>query len=102
MAYTFCQKITVSEHLQYFRSGEEARILAVTHRIRQVLQKEPMDILSKHQAQALEWILYQDARQLKANASEFVSRYALALLYYTTTEQGPWNYCNPNQTIQTR
>ena len=81
------------------KSTEEARILAVTHRIRQALQKEPLDaVFSNHQARALEWIVSQDALQLEANASDLVSRYALALLYYTTTEQGPWNYCNPSQT----
>lgn len=48
---------------------------------------------------ALQWILYGDPLELSANDPNLIQRYVLALLYFQTSENGPWRSCNrPNGT----
>mmetsp|Transcript_11705 Transcript_11705/g.33653 ORF Transcript_11705/g.33653 Transcript_11705/m.33653 type:complete len:610 (+) Transcript_11705:157-1986(+) len=46
---------------------------------------------------AANWILYDDPSQLEVGDIQLEQRFALAVLYYSTTSNGskPWNSCNP-------
>ncbi|CAB9500894.1 Leucine-rich repeat [Seminavis robusta] len=48
---------------------------------------------------ALHWIVYTDQR--KPGAQRIEQRYLLALLYYSTSQDGPWLACNPPQLVNT-
>jgi hypothetical protein len=49
------------------------------------------------EARAAEWILYEDAMQLPLDAPNLQQRCVLALLYFSTTDNGrrPWSQCSP-------
>jgi len=52
------------------------------------------------EARAAEWIVNEDTMQLPLDAPSLKQRYTLALLYFSTTDNGnrPWRQCAPSQT----
>lgn len=48
------------------------------------------------EAQAMEWIIYDDPMQLEANAQNLIQRFLLAAVYYDTHQLNNWRSCNIN------
>jgi hypothetical protein len=44
---------------------------------------------------AMDWIINKDPMKLGPDATNLIQRYLTALLYFSTTEFGPWLSCNP-------
>ena len=48
------------------------------------------------EAQAMEWIIYDDPMQLEATAQNLIQRFLLAAVYYDTHQLNNWRSCNIN------
>jgi hypothetical protein len=46
--------------------------------------------------QALDWIIHEDPLHLTSEADNFIQRYILALVYFQSSQMGPWNECDPS------
>jgi hypothetical protein len=59
------------------------------------LQSDKLYDQSTHHYRALQWILYEDPKALEPEDPTLFQRYILALFYFQTSEESPWNYCGP-------
>jgi hypothetical protein len=48
------------------------------------------------QFKAAQWIQFEDPQQLGADADNLLQRYALAVMYFSLQENGPWFFCGAN------
>uniref|UniRef100_A0A7S2UJX2 Uncharacterized protein n=1 Tax=Attheya septentrionalis TaxID=420275 RepID=A0A7S2UJX2_9STRA len=48
------------------------------------------------QFKAAQWIQFEDPQQLGVDADNLLQRYALAVMYFSLQENGPWFFCGAN------
>jgi hypothetical protein len=81
----------------------ERATVGIRESIRQFLGESSAHLLddpSHAYRQALDWIQNDDPMALTPARPDFVQRYLLAYLYYSTTARGPWNTgCDPESLL---
>jgi len=59
---------------------------------------EESDVDSPYR-KALRWIMNDDPMQLSSESANLIQRYIAAYFYFSTTADGPWESCNPEDAI---
>ena len=89
---SFTQTKEQKNSAQFIHYRENLGIIEV---VEQVVGPEVLNNDSSPYAQALQWITYQDPQYLAPDAPNFMQRYILAYLYFSTRGNKGWSSCNP-------
>jgi hypothetical protein len=65
--------------------------------VEQVVGAQVLDDESSPYFQALTWITFNDPMGMSPADKNFLQRYIAACLYFATSREKPWSYCNPPQ-----
>lgn len=75
--------------------------MGIREAVERVVGSEFLDDPDSPYAKALDWITFDDPRQLSPKEPNFIQRYIAAYLYFATSVEGPWRSCGPPKNPKT-
>lgn len=75
--------------------------LGIRSSIERMVGNDVLASPSSPYSKALKWMIDEDPQQLLPEAPNFFQRYLCVYLYYATTLNRPWKFCNPPDTNET-